>query len=98
MPTGRHLPRLHDEEGAKGGALDAEVRVAELVADAQAEAAVVCAHQVDELGVLAAQAELVSLAGIGGLVVHVLALLAWWSFVWFVVRPAGRVSRADWRR
>lgn len=50
--------------------------MSELVADAQTEAAIVCANQVNQLAVLTAKIKLVALAGIGGLVVHVLALLA----------------------
>lgn len=50
--------------------------MAELVANRQAEAAVVCANQVDVLRVGTGELELAALAGIRGFVVHQVALLA----------------------
>lgn len=75
-----YLLVFHDQEGPEGGALDAVVGVAELVADAQAEAAEDGSDHPNALSGLTSQLELTSLAGNGALEVSVLVLVScWWA-------------------
>lgn len=84
---------MHGPEGAEAAALDAEVRVAEIVADLQREAAVVRALQVDQPALRTAQLELVALAGVSGLVVQLLALRAFGGGGWACARRDPRDKR-----